>query len=259
MQFTVASKERDRDGAQIGAARNSVEAVYRRARLDTVAASLLELQRTHGNRHVQRLLGLRSAVLERGSGCGGACSQGGGACATCAEEQQRAPSQSHHRCHANGECPGDDPEALYQGSGSTICNTATGVPSTTVTEHCAGNCVAQHEGTHANDIRQCCANRKACLDAAGADATKKAACNDTYIAWIQRIRDWTECNAYTTEVTCLTSLISNGCGAGSAAAIPAACCTTLRSELATATSRKTTHCAAAATSPCPIRADGTII
>lgn len=197
------------------------------------------------------------------------------------------------RCHADQECEADD-ETLYQGSGSTICNPNTGMPESTVTEHCAGDCVAQHEATHRRDIAECCKRRKKCRDNAGGDQGKIDKCDDAWRTWLRSIVDWTECNAYTVEVTCLEKLIAKECGGATEAAIgaleataeavgsvfgvgPAAqeaagaaatalggvtpeCCKTLsKVELPFAKKMKKKHCAKAKNNPCPFRPDGTII
>ncbi len=133
-------------------------------------------------------------------------------------------------------------EELYQGSGSTWCDTSSGTPQTSVTEHCSGDCVQQHEDVHVGDISACCAKYATCVSSGGAN------CASRWSTWVNSIRDWTECNAYTREVSCLTSLIQNGCGEGKP--ISAACCTTLRSELATATTRRGNHCPGTS-HPCP--------
>src|SRR5262249_28050581 len=68
---------------------------------------------------------------------------------------RRNRRRSDTRCHKDGTCP-DDPLADYQGSGLTTCNKATGTMNKTVTEHCAGDCVDQHESVHVADRGECC-------------------------------------------------------------------------------------------------------
>jgi hypothetical protein len=159
------------------------------------------------------------------------------------------------RCSMEGPCP-DDPLADHQGSGVTSCNTATGSMESTSTEHCAGDCVAQHEAVHRADRSTCCTRVKRCLDNAGADAARRSACTTAFNTWFPTLSHWTECNAYTREVTCLTDFIRDNCG--DAGGTSAECCRTLRSELTFARSQRTTHCAAAVNSACPFRADGTL-
>lgn len=151
------------------------------------------------------------------------------------------------RCSMEGGCP-EDPLVDYQGSGQTWCDTASGQMRTTLTEHCAGNCVAQHEAVHRQDRQDCCSGVKRCLDRAS-DAAGRQTCIDLFNAWFPKLSDWTECNAYTQEVICLTNLIGTGCSAGGG--ISANCCRTLRGELAFANRQKTAHCAAAVFEPCP--------
>ncbi len=114
------------------------------------------------------------------------------------------------RCKMGGPCP-EDPLADYQGSGETRCDTTTGTMTTTLTEHCAGDCVAQHEAVHRGDRGECCRRVKLCLDTAGGNAAREAACHATFNTWYPKLSKWTECNAYTTEVACLTAFINNNC------------------------------------------------
>jgi hypothetical protein len=220
------------------------------------------------------------------------CEDGGQSCAKCAGEKEKkkrpdarrpaarqAPSSSRlpydfarlrlhsgldaagprdARCHSGEVCE-EDPLVDYQGHGATSCDRAAGNMTTTLTEHCAGDCVAQHEAVHRRDRQTCCARVKLCLDAAGTDAARRRACNDAFDTWFPRLSDFTECNAYTTEVTCLTNFIASNCGTPRAGGITEACCTTLREELAFARGERRTRCAAPVNEPCPFRADGTII
>jgi len=189
-----------------------------------------------------------------------------------------------HRCPHGQACSPDD-LARHQGSGTTTCDKTTGRMNINVTEHCAGNCVAQHEAVHAADDQECCTRVAACLSGAAGDAAKEAACRSAYNTWYPTNSDYTECRAYTTEVGCLTSFIAAHCeggraatgafiggiiggpiGAGVGAAIGSAltesvseaCCNTLRSELTFAQAQATSHCPGV-NNPCPIRADGSII
>jgi hypothetical protein len=114
------------------------------------------------------------------------------------------------RCRLGGPCP-EDPLADYQGSGLTQCDRGTGTMRATVTEHCAGDCVAQHEAIHVSDRGECCRRMKRCLDRAGGDPAREAACHTTFDVWYPRLSKWTECNAYTREVACLTAFINDNC------------------------------------------------
>jgi hypothetical protein len=153
-----------------------------------------------------------------------------------------------------------DPLVDYQGNATTECDRTAGTMSTSLTsDHCAGDCVAQHEAVHRTDRGPCCARVKKCLDAAGTDATKKTACNTAFVTWFPKLSDFTECNAYTREVSCLTTFITDNCGTPRKGGLTAECCTTLRGELAFAKRKKTAHCASAVNEPCPFKADGTFI
>lgn len=114
------------------------------------------------------------------------------------------------RCPRGGSCP-PNPLVDYQGSGRAWCDTASGTMRTAITEHCAGNCVAQHEAIHVRDRGDCCSRVKTCLDNAGGDAARQTACRTAFNTWYPQLSDWTECNAYGREVTCLTTFINNNC------------------------------------------------
>ena len=182
--------------------------------------SLLCLQRSYGNRYVQRVLALATH------------SEGEPDVSPEVESQWLAAGSHHHfeardaslrgRCPADGPCD-EDSLARHQGSGTTVCDRAAGTMNTTdLTEHCAGDCVAQHEGAHRVDDAECCGRVKACLDSAGADAGKRAACNTAYDHWLPLSADHAECVAYTREVNCLTSFIADNCDGSRRAGIGAA-------------------------------------
>lgn len=223
-------------------------------------SSLLErimfLQRTAGNQVVEKMLrpgaypGVinyrrKPVTLMRG-GCPFLCDEKSPVKRDEQEDEQFRNNMEEK--HLNRYHEGEEKEAtddklyhdsqgkdkLYQGSGSTWCSTASGTPQISVTEHCAGNCVRQHENVHANDIRACCASYKNCIDTGGSN------CASRWRAWVNSIRDWTECRAYRREVSCLTSFINSNCGSGGSTS--SACCTTLRSELSTARTRRGNHC-----------------
>jgi hypothetical protein len=170
------------------------------------------------------------------------------------------------RCPLAGPCP-DDPLADHGGAASTTCYTNTGrMRTTNLVEHCAGDCVAQHEAVHHVDRGECCTRVKRCRDLAGGDTVKEAACNEIFDAWYPRLSDWTECNAYRTEIACLKSLIDNRCDPSEGLketafdivfGVSSGCCDELKGELAVATQREKSSCAAAVEAPCPFRSDGT--
>jgi hypothetical protein len=165
------------------------------------------------------------------------------------------PELAEPRCSREGNCP-DDPLTDYQGSGETTCDRSTGAMSSTVTEHCAGDCVALHEGVHRRDRAPCCRRVKLCFDAAGADAGRLAACTTAFLNWYPTLDDWTECNAYRTEVQCLNAAIQDHCGPGGTASRE--CCRALRTERSFARFLRRMYCPSAQNSPCPFRADGSL-
>lgn len=223
-------------------ATNNVNAVIHKQRSEipqwkkSPADQILFLQRTIGNRAVQRLLTARRKPSNYGDGIS--------RCPFSRDEKTPLTKtmqgdKFNYQCGQVNRFPKDyeidvSDDTLYQGSGSASCNTSTGTPTTSVTEHCAGTCVQEHEDVHVNDISACCAKYANCVSSGGAN------CATRWGTWVNSIRDWTECNAYTREEACLTSLISSGCGTGGTISAP--CCTTLRSELATAATRKNNHC-----------------
>lgn len=88
----------------------------------------------------------------------------------------------------------------------------------TITEHCGGDCVERHENQHSSDDQECCRRVGVCLIDAAGNAAKEAACNTAYNTYLASTTDWTECNAYTVEVDCLTELIANECSGESKSA-----------------------------------------
>ena len=127
------------------------------------------------------------------------------------EQSPMNDAPAHARCPMEG-CTDEEPMARHQGSGTTVCDKATGrMVITSLTEHCAGDCVFQHEREHQLDDAPCCARVKACIDAAP-DAAGRAACRTAYDAWFASMVDHAECVAYTKEVTCLTRFIAGNCG-----------------------------------------------
>ncbi len=120
----------------------------------------------------------------------------------------------HARCPSSGPCH-EDPFVRHQGHGTTVCDRPSGTLSTTVHEHCGGDCVEVHEQTHVQDDRECCERVGRCLSRAGGNAAAQAACNNSYNAFYTATTDYTECNAYTAEVACLNQLIARECSGSS--------------------------------------------
>ena len=144
-----------------------------------------------------------------------ACASGKGLCPKCAEEEKLKHNRQsmarpiHARCPQDGSCPEDD-LVRHQGSGTTVCDRASGTMRiTALTEHCAGDCVKQHEEAHRRDDAECCSRVSLCLNSA--DAGNRAACNTAYDTWFRNSVDNAECVAYTQEVMCLTNFIRDNC------------------------------------------------
>jgi hypothetical protein len=235
VRLSVARPTRSDQGAS-ERARGPLQPASRALAPRGMSAALLSLQRLAGNHATRQLIQrARTVAVDR-------------------------------RCPLAGPCP-DDPLADHGGAASTTCYTNTGrMRTTNLVEHCAGDCVAQHEAVHHVDRGECCTRVKRCRDLAGGDTVKEAACNETFDAWYPRLSDWTECNAYRTEIACLKSLIDNRCDPSEGLketafdivfGVSSGCCDELKGELAIATQREKSSCAAAVEAPCPFRSDGT--
>ena len=115
-------------------------------------------------------------------------------------------------------------------------------------------CIAGIEEAAAKKVKQC-------MDNAGSDATLRQECLNRFNDWFPRLSHWTECNAYTAEVSCLTSFISGHCGpdagpgsgadAGAGPSVSAACCQELNQELTFAKAQKASHCGSTNFVACP--------
>jgi hypothetical protein len=156
------------------------------------------------------------------------------------------------RCPLDEEYCEKDPLVDYQGSGETTCDTSTGNMVSNITEHCAGDCVAQHEAVHVKDRGNCCAKVKKCLDKAGGDIDKQNECNTKFETWYPKFSNFTECRAYSKEVTCLTNFIKSNCKKDNEK-IDVDCCNTLQEEeLPFAKKQMKDNCAASKFVPCPL-------
>lgn len=69
-------------------------------------------------------------------------------------------------------------------------------------------CLFAHENVHANDIGPCCNNVATCVNNANT-AAEAVACSQRYATWFGQIKNFTECNAYTQEIACLTNQLTN--------------------------------------------------
>ena len=161
--------------------------------------------------------------------------------------------------------PGDLPRAVnglaYTASrrplGQAACDPERGVVLPLVRkEHCAGDCVAQHEDRHVADMSLCCERYGRCSHSAS-DVTGRNKCRDAWNTWWTRIDAWTECNAYETEHACLRDLLERNCAPGSGTGDDP-CCRELQKEFLGVEGRIAEYCPKAMPFPCPFGEDGTI-
>ena len=118
-------------------------------------------------------------------------------------------------------------------------------------EHCAGDCVQQHENVHVADMSLCCARYSSCLNSAP-DVGGRQQCRESWLDYMNHLEDYTECNAYQTEFDCLTSLLIRECTLpGASGAVSPDCCKKLDQEHANVTTMITRHCPKAVPWPCP--------
>jgi hypothetical protein len=132
-------------------------------------------------------------------------------------------------------------------SGIATCNPTTGVVETTVfKEQCVGDCIAQHENTHAKDDRFCCKTYADCVKNASGVAQRNA-CRDKWLQYADANSAATECNAYTVEQQCMNNLIVQNCGVDAKAGKE--CCDGLRKEQAVVNARQAAFCGGPSGSP----------
>jgi hypothetical protein len=156
---------------------------------------------------------------------------------------------SRNRCPSDSPCERDEPSSYRDPSGVATCNEATGnVDVMVFKEQCAGNCILQHEKTHATDLSGCCATFSACINNA-ADLDGRNKCRANWQSFLDANEAWSECNAYNVEGQCLTSLIHDNCNV-SGGPVSEDCCATLQNELNTVTQRANFYCSQAAQLPC---------
>jgi hypothetical protein len=196
------------------------------------------LQRTIGNQAVLRML-----------------SAGG--------QPQLATSSGSRPESQRGGCGGVASAPIHQRkkgcidlNGCAWCNESTGIPETSVDhEHCAGNCVAQHEATHASDQASCCKRFGYCMINAPIGQNP---CRDAWDAYMAGISDWSECNAYNIEGQCLNDILSKQC-IGGGGGLDQDCCAKLQAEISTVTRKIGEHCPNAVELPCPFGEDGSLL
>jgi hypothetical protein len=173
----------------------------------------------------------------------------GGTCPDCAAKFRATPTL--HRCPTDASCDRDEALLQRDGYGEATCNPGLGKTVISVSEFCAGDCVRQHEQTHANDYGYCCSVYSDCWNKATDDSGRRR-CYEQWVEFLAQNEDWFECNAYNIEAQCLNDFIKRNCVA-SGGPVSNACCQTLSVELDTATKRAANHCGKAqAFLPCTL-------
>jgi hypothetical protein len=220
----------------------------------------------------------RGFALQKKCACGG---HGAGRCMECEARDRKAPSlASSRRVESLSRGGGrvghdfgrlsvyrDNEQDPAQASGAltarrrlmgqAACNPEQGVVLPSVfKEHCAGDCVAQHEERHVADMSLCCERYGRCHHR-GAGVSERNKCRDAWIDWWNHIDAWTECNAYTTEHACLRDLLQKNCAPGSGPGDDP-CCQELQKEFLGVEGRIAEYCPKSLPWPCPFGEDGTI-
>ena len=140
------------------------------------------------------------------------CQTGGTPCPKCQAEKATVVQRKKlavHRCALDEVCETDESVAYRGNLGDAACDFHSGRMKASVQkEHCAGNCVAQHEAQHSQDLGQCCAGYAQCIATAG---DTKNRCHDNWNEYFRRVEYWTECNAYSREYGCLRNLFLDQC------------------------------------------------
>jgi hypothetical protein len=180
-------------------------------------------------------------------------------CAACEQEENKSAEESHFRCDDSGECTEDEPQYERDLLGVATCNYARGVVEAQVfKEHCAGDCVAQHEQAHVEDTQLCCNRYGRCMHNA-ADLDGRNRCREAWQRWFQLTDDYSECNAYNREGLCLNDLINKQCRA-SGGPVSEDCCKELQGHLDVVGQRIGKHCPNGSTPfPCFFAEDGSIL
>jgi hypothetical protein len=201
----------------------------------------------------------RLGVVQRKCACGGEADVTG-SCAECSEKRLNSSRRSRenvaapaifeadrvapvagHRCDIDGNCPEDEPANHRDFLGIAICNQTTGkVDPFVYKEHCKGDCVAQHEAQHVNDLGACCSRSARCVKN-GADVNARNECRDQWVTYSDSMENFTECNAYTREDQCLTAQL-NGCGFPDQDPDKEACCQDLVTQQTFARKQMKKYC-----------------
>jgi hypothetical protein len=239
------------------------------------------LQKSVGNQAVLRMLwghgrpqsatlSDASPVAQHRCACDGA-RDATGICPECTGESKRTP-RDPTLCPSGAEGPPAIPRVLRSGDrfgrpvnrrrtcldayGCEWCDESTGVPETSVDhEYCAGNCVAQHEATHASDDASCCKSFGYCMINAPIGQNR---CRDAYGTYQTDNSDWTECNAYNIEGQCLNAILSKQC-IGGGGGLDEGCCAELQNQMNFVTQKIGEHCPKAVQMPCPFGEDGSLL
>jgi len=187
-----------------------------------------------------------------------ACESGDAPCPKCAAEKAMVRQRKEltaPRCALDEVCETDESVAYRGNLGNAACDFHSGqMKSLVQKEHCAGNCVAQHEAQHSQDLGQCCTGYARCIATAG---DTKNRCHDNWNDYFRRVEYWTECNAYSREYGCLRNLFLDQCSFKSER-VDKECCDTLQKEIAGVEGRIATYCADAFPWPCPFDDKGEI-
>jgi hypothetical protein len=158
-----------------------------------------------------------------------------------ARQARRQPANHRFRCEANSSCEKDEQISKRDPSGEADCNESTGKVDPIVSkEQCAGDCILQHESTHAADENACCQVFANCLKSAST-LDERNKCRSNWDDFIQENEAWTECNAYNVEGQCLTKVINQNCKS-SGGPVSNDCCASLQSELDTVSQRAALYC-----------------
>lgn len=188
-------------------AQNIAFAVRNGAPADRVSLIQL-LQKTHGNRYVQRFV--KAAINES------PCTEFYGTKVTQMKSSGFCDGCSFHK-EVKGEAENtgleiqkpetqNDASGLLGTEGITECNLSTGVAEYKIfNKECTKPCTIKHEETHKTDMTECCQKAgKAYKDAK--DKKGREMVEQLWNQWKRINQNLLECHAYTEEVKCLENL-----------------------------------------------------
>jgi len=162
--------------------------------------------------------------------------------------------------HAGGG-PAEGPGRRNKNLGHAVCVPERGaVVSKVHKEHCAGDCVAQHEQVHVNDMEMCCGRYGRCMVEKSSNVDERNRCREAWMDYDNKTTPWSECNAYTAEENCLTEIIEKHCRVSVAEPkVSLECCNDLEEkQLKFVRSQKQNYCPGTPR-PCPFTESGEII